>query len=338
MSPIAALNFKLFQEPVLPVAGTVDLAPFLIMTALLTGGAAFLRWRFGGERQWLRRVTQTAATLAFVIGLHPCACMVRDLLRGARQISINNVEAFLLMSLIIPVTAFAMVFGRVFCGWVCPIGFIQELASKLTNWMRSSHWREPMKPIRFFLGSALLLGAVVVYLFVRPANEPALEGLSAGFVIALSVLVVLSVADRRWEYRLRTVRYAVLAFFVVSTLLDVYLQAAFCVLFTNDVRQVATMLFAGVLFASLVLSQAWCRFLCPEGALLGWLTRLSGWKVRLDPSRCTRCNTCNDVCPVEAIDFGRLDEKSCLYCCRCVDMCQDRALTMAGEPSPDSGQ
>ena len=45
MQLIAALDFKLLDEPLLPVAGTVDLAPFLIMIALLAVGAFGLRWR-----------------------------------------------------------------------------------------------------------------------------------------------------------------------------------------------------------------------------------------------------------------------------------------------------
>ena len=61
MNGLAALSFKFFQEPLLPVAGAVDLAPFLVMLILLTAGAVIMRWRWGEQRQWLRRVTQTAA-------------------------------------------------------------------------------------------------------------------------------------------------------------------------------------------------------------------------------------------------------------------------------------
>lgn len=337
MCPLAAFSFKFLQEPAIPVAGTVDLAPFLIMVTLLTLGAIFMRWRWGGQRQWLRRGTQIAATLAFVIGLHPCACMVRDLLRGAFQINYDNVQVFLLMMLIVPVAAFAMVWGRVFCGWVCPIGFIQELASKLTNWMRRWPDQKRMRHIRFALAAVLLVGTAVTYSFVRPANEPVLQGLAAGYLIVLAILIILSIADRQWEVRLRTVRYGALSFFVVVTVLGIYTHAAFCVLFTNDWRRSPELLLGGVLFASLVLSLAWCRFLCPEGALLGLLTRLSGWKIRLNRSKCTSCNTCNQVCPVECIDLGEVDEKSCLYCCRCADSCPTRAIYMAGETSsPES--
>ena len=330
--------FKVFQQPLVPVAGAVDLAPFLVMVGLLTAGAVCMWYnRRGGrlrpswQRQWWRRAAQTAGLLAFVFGLHPCACMVRDLLRGAAWVNYRNVDAFQLMMLIVPVIAFGMVWGRAFCGWVCPIGFIQELVGKLG---------EPLcRPgsllrqwVRFGMASALLIGTVVVYAFIRPKNEPLLQGIPAGYLIVLAILIVLSVADRRWELGLRRVRYAALAFFVAGTVLSVYLQAAFCVLFTNDFQPTMLMLLGGVLFSTVILSSAWCRFLCPEGALLSLLTRLSGWRVRVQPSRCTRCNTCRQVCPTDCIETGRVEESSCLACCRCIDACPSQALD-AGEPA-----
>lgn len=329
MITLAALDLKLVDGPLIPVAGTIDLAPFLIMILLLSLGSYFMRRRRG--RQKMRRVVQLAAFLAFVVGFYPCACMVRDLLRGAMVMNRKNLEAFELMMLIIPVVAFAMVWGRVFCGWVCPIGFVQEMTTKLTNWMRSAEDQTRMRKIRFGLAAVLLLGTVVTYLFIRPENEPLLQGLAAGYLITLAVLIMLSVSDAHWERRLRIVRYFALSFFVAATVLGIYLHAAFCVLFTNILDNATVLLFFGVVFASLVLSQAWCRFLCPEGALLGLLTRLSGWKIRLNPRKCSGCNVCNTVCPVEAIDVGRVDERSCLYCCKCVDACPTDAIDMSGD-------
>ena len=334
MNSMVAFSFKLFHEPVLPARGTCDLAPPLIMLVLLAAGAVLMRRRRPGPgRQWQRHVVQVLSTMAFVFGLHPCACMVRDLINGAREVGIDSLEAYSLLMMIVPVVAFTIVWGRVFCGWVCPIGFIQEMVTKATAGMRRSPVRERALKVRFAMGVALLVGTVIAYLYVKPSGEPILQGLSAGFLFVLSVLVVLSVMDRRWEVKLRTVRYVVLAFFVVSTVLDVYLQAAFCVLFTNDLRQLGWLLFGGVLLASLILPQAWCRFMCPEGALLSLVTKLSGWKIRLNDRKCSACNVCNEVCPVEAIEIGRVDEKSCLYCCKCVDACPINALDMAGESS-----
>lgn len=329
MTALAALDFKLFHEPLLPISGTVDLAPFLIMLACLTAGSIFMRIR--PRRQFARRVVQTLSFASFVIGLHPCACMIRDFIKGASVVNFDNLQMFEMTRLIIPVAAFALIWGRVFCGWVCPIGLVQEVGTKLTNWMRFHPDQARMTKIRFGLAAALLFATVCAYAFVRADNEPILQGMAAGYLIVLAVLIMLSVSDRRWEARLRVIRYFSLAFFVVATGVGIYLHAAFCVLFVNILDRGTILLFVGVLFASLVLSQAWCRFLCPEGALLGLLTRLSGWKITLDRAKCSGCNVCNRVCPVEAIDIGEVDERSCLYCCKCLDACPTDAIAMAEE-------
>jgi polyferredoxin len=334
MSPLAAMQFKIFQAPLIPVAGTVDLAPFLLMIVLLTLGTIGLRLL--RNRQRLRRGVQIASTLGFVFGLHPCACMVRDAVRGLLLINYDNLTAFAFMMLIVPVVAFTLMWGRVFCGWVCPIGFVQEMSAKLTDGMRRATNQNRMRWIRFGLAAALLLGTVFLYAFLRPASFPVLQGLGAGYLIVLSILIMFSVADARWEARLRVVRYVALSFFVVGTLLGLYFHAAFCVLFVNILDTATVMLFIGVVLASLVLSSAWCRFLCPEGALLGLLAPLSGWGIRLDRSACSHCNTCHSVCPVEAIEDGQVEERSCLYCCKCVDSCPTSALSMAPSSPGDS--
>jgi polyferredoxin len=324
--------FKVFQGPLLPVAGTVDLAPFLVMVTLLTIGAVAMRLRPSWRRQWVRRLMQTTAFCAFVVGLHPCACMIRDLLRGIFWINDNAVLAFQLMMLIVPVAAFAMVWGRVFCGWVCPIGFVQEMVSKLGAPLTQAHSSRAAQWLRFAMAAVLLIGTVVAYAFIRPHNEPLLQGMSAGYLIILAILILLSVADRQWELGLRRVRYIALAFFAGGTILNIHLQAAFCVLFTNDLQQTMLLLLGGVLIATVILSMAWCRFLCPEGALLSLLAPLSGWRVILRPGRCTTCHTCRQMCPVDAIDVGHVDDRSCLHCCRCIDACPTQAIDVAEAP------
>ena len=132
--------------------------------------------------------------------------------------------------------------------------------------------------------------------------------------------------------RLRNIRYVAVALFCAIVIIGVYMYAAFCVLFTNTFDVVTLILLGGLLVTTMILSQAWCRFLCPEGAVLSLLTRVSGWKINLDSGKCISCNTCNDVCPVEAIDVGQVDEGSCLYCCNCVDNCPTDALEMANRP------
>ncbi len=64
-----------------------------------------------------------------------------------------------------------------------------------------------------------------------------------------------------------------------------------------------TMLLLGVSFLVLgtVVARPYCRFLCPYGVILGWLSRLSKWHVTISPDECVKCRLCEESCPFDAI-------------------------------------
>ena len=64
------------------------------------------------------------------------------------------------------------------------------------------------------------------------------------------------------------------------------------------------MLFAGTLLASgIFLSRPYCRYLCPYGVLLNWVSRFSWKHITITPSKCIQCRLCEDSCPYDAIDM-----------------------------------
>jgi len=65
------------------------------------------------------------------------------------------------------------------------------------------------------------------------------------------------------------------------------------------------MLLAGgvILLLGVFIARPYCRFLCPYGVLLGWMSRFSKWHLDIPPSPCVRCRLCEDSCPYNAIDM-----------------------------------
>lgn len=57
-----------------------------------------------------------------------------------------------------------------------------------------------------------------------------------------------------------------------------------------------------LLLLGTVVTRPYCRFLCPYGVLLSWMSRLSKKHVSITPSECTNCRLCEESCPFGAIN------------------------------------
>jgi polyferredoxin len=78
--------------------------------------------------------------------------------------------------------------------------------------------------------------------------------------------------------------------------------------------------------------RAWCRYLCPLGALVKTFARFGIGKVRLVSDACNGCGKCNLVCDMR-VDVaagirsdGEVDSADCIRCLKCADACPARAI------------
>ncbi|MGC8927319.1 MAG: 4Fe-4S binding protein [Myxococcota bacterium] len=81
------------------------------------------------------------------------------------------------------------------------------------------------------------------------------------------------------------------------------------------------------LILSVFVSRPYCRYFCPEGALLGLINKISFLKVGVDiGSKCTGCERCLKVCPVDAIKTAdrctKIDDYECIMCRECESNCK----------------
>jgi polyferredoxin len=83
-----------------------------------------------------------------------------------------------------------------------------------------------------------------------------------------------------------------------------------------------------VILGAFIKQRFWCRF-CPLGLILSWYRKISFFKLKKDDVKCTRCEICYNVCPMDIEEVfksrGRTDVTfpECHLCLKCVENCPE---------------
>jgi polyferredoxin len=213
--------------------------------------------------------------------------------------------------------------GRVFCGWVCPLGTLNNLAGSIRrrrpqglygNWYR----------VKYYILIAILVSALFT---LQPVGimDP-LSLIIRSFSVSIYPLFTYAVrsffdavyaANPLGIAALTEPVYGALRKTVLSFEQLLYLQGVFI-----------GAIFLAVLGLNLVEKRFWCKYLCPLGAFLGMLSRYSLLK-RSVSEGCTSCGACATVCQgnasPEAKEHWR--DTECLVCRNCDDICPQNAVS-----------
>jgi polyferredoxin/ferredoxin len=227
--------------------------------------------------------------------------------------------AFYFSLILIALTA---LLGRVFCGWVCPLGTLHDTAAALKNnktpaihlqWFRAKYYI-----LLFILASSLFT--------LQPAGilDPIsllIRSLSISLYPAFNYMVR-AVFDTIYHWNppgivdLSEALYTVFKKSILSFQQPYFQQGSF-----------VGLLFVLVLGLNLIERRFWCRYLCPLGALLGLFSRYALLR-RSVSEGCNECSACATLCK-----GGALSEKGslwkgteCLYCMNCDDPCPRNAV------------
>lgn len=227
--------------------------------------------------------------------------------------------------LALAVVAATMLLGRVFCGWFCPLGTLQQIAGL----RRDAAARRDRN--RYGRGRRVKYGVLLACLGAAVAGSAAgmlLDPISIAFRgVALGVLPAGGRAARD----------------VMEAAYDAgppasYVGDGFRYLFAEgylpfrDASFQSALAIAGILILVLGLARLrprfFCRFVCPLGALLGLLSRWSLPSLRKDPDRCNGCRKCLDHCqgadgPEAGVPWRKAE---CHLCLNCTASCPEKAL------------
>jgi polyferredoxin len=240
------------------------------------------------------------------------------------------------------VVALTLVFGRVFCGWVCPMGTINHVL----GWLLPSRKGKGGK--RIAANRTHPVRQRVKYYLLYASMAAALAGSAIGGVLDPIALLIRSLglsvlpAGQYVMARLHeSTAQSDLGF--VVTLGDglnyVFSRAVWpSSQFHYHWGWALGVLFVAVMFMNRLIPRFWCRVLCPLGALLGLLSRFALFGLVKRHDKCTDCNLCLLHCQGADSPQGgvkwRQDE--CHMCLNCESACPEDVLEFKFLPGRES--
>lgn len=262
-------------------------------------------------QRWIRvrQVVQYGALLLF-LGLFASTLMNRLLPIPVNLFSrLNPLQALTamiggreLILLYLPAlitVAVTLAFGRVWCGWFCPLGAILELYGRVGRVIRWQRLRE-LKYVVLFTVLVMAAFGSLAFLYFEPITI---------LVRGLSGLVKPVVEYFQLEEPEGFAASQIGWLFALPLLI--------------------------VLALNLIERRFWCRYLCPLGALVGLGSKFSGVKRRVDQFSCVQCGDCAELCTMGAIspdkDFTS-DPAECIMCMDCAAPCPKAAITFERQP------
>lgn len=198
-------------------------------------------------------------------------------------------------SVLLGVLGMSLLAGRAFCGWMCPVGTLQDILANFSA-------RYLNKPGKWLTGQG--------------------EGLPSGIT-------------GKKDAWLRFIKYLILGIILAASTWAVYPPLReICPARALFSFQLTTPLLGSVLVTFVVTSllnrRIWCKYLCPLGAVLAPFNKINPLRLVLNSDSCTGCGRCDPSCPMDIIDLTHnLRSPECIQCLECQEACrQEEALSL----------
>jgi len=219
---------------------------------------------------------------------------------------------FVIVAMLLLIT---IIFGRVYCSIICPLGVYQDSASWIGekvhknhfHYKKNSHWPRTIFFMLFLVlfiielhGLAILIAPYSIY--GRIASNifaPVYQSINNIFAYF---------AERLNSY----------AFYHV----DVYIKSL-------PIFIISLIYFVGITISGIFFGRGYCNTVCPVGTILGSFARFSLLKPHIDSEKCNSCGLCEMGCRCTAIDSKsmKIDYSKCITCFNCIDRCKRGAMS-----------
>jgi polyferredoxin len=239
----------------------------------------------------------------------------------------HAVASVLLLSLI--TLGFTLIFGRWFCGWVCPFGTVHNMF----NGIVIARGKDKIKTGGYSVwqkGKYYILVIVLACAFFGANIAGWLDPISFLYRSLAAAIYPLVNAGLQgffeWMYEVDPIKLSVVTEPLYGVLREYFLAFSQPHYFWGMLLGV---LFGVVIALNLFRKRFWCRYICPLGALLGIFGKNPAVRIKIDGEKCTDCLLCAMECPTGA---DPVKEKSwrpseCVFCWTCESICPTDAIS-----------
>jgi len=205
-----------------------------------------------------------------------------------------------------------LLFGRVYCSTICPLGIMQDVISFL---------KRKFKRKKRYNYTYLKALNWLRYTFV---------GLSIAFLIGGSILVLSLLDPYSLFGRIVSDLFRPVLSVVNNVLAGLLKNFNNYNLYTIEVQTIHwEVLIIPVIFLILIVwmslakGRLYCNTVCPVGTFLGLISKISIFQIKLDKSTCTKCGLCEKACKGNCIDYTEqyVDFSRCVGCFNCLSVC-----------------
>ncbi len=213
---------------------------------------------------------------------------------------------------VVALIALTLVFGRIYCSVICPLGVFQDLLARLRRKKNKYSYSKEVKWLRYPVLAVFVLAGVagIGSLFQLLAPYSAYGRIATMIfqpIWKLGNNLLAMMAERMDSY----------AFYTIDTWM----------------RSLPVLIIAAVTLVVLVVlawrgGRTYCNTICPVGTILSFFARFSWLKIRFDEEKCKNCSLCSKNCKAACIDFKThtVDYSRCVACGNCIDSCKFDAL------------
>lgn len=218
------------------------------------------------------------------------------------------------VGVIVALVALTLIFGRIYCSVICPLGIFQDVISWIYSKRKKN--RFSFSPEKKWIRYPVL--GLFIIAFVAGVNS--FVALLAPYSSYGRIVNNLFRPVYEWGNN------------ILARIAEHYESYAFS---ETDIwmKSLPTFVIAMVTLVVMIIlawkgGRTYCNTICPVGTILSFLARFSWLKIRMDEDKCIKCGLCSKNCKASAIDFKNfsIDYSRCVVCGDCLSPCKKDAI------------